>query len=186
MNLSHTSIFRAFLIAGFLFLLAPHTIAQTKVSGSVVSGQHESLKQVNIRFKNGNDVLNTSSDSSGRFQLVLPKPGNYMMTVSAIGYLPYHKEYLNVGTAELVLNEIILTNSNEELQTVEIVGTTAKKYFSDYSFSATKTATLNKDIPQSISTIAKELIADRQAATLADAVKSISEQFLQSVCHSWN
>jgi iron complex outermembrane receptor protein len=60
------------------------------------------------------------------------------------------------------------------LQQVEIVGRLSKKYVSDYSFSATRTATLNKDIPQSISTITKELIADRQAFQLADAVKVAS------------
>jgi iron complex outermembrane recepter protein len=60
------------------------------------------------------------------------------------------------------------------LQLVEIVGRLTKKYVSDYSFSATRTATLNKDIPQSISTITKELMADRQAFQLADAVKIAS------------
>jgi iron complex outermembrane receptor protein len=60
------------------------------------------------------------------------------------------------------------------LQLVEIVGRLTKKYVSDYSFSATRTATLNKDIPQSISTITKELMADRQAFQLADAVKMAS------------
>lgn len=61
-----------------------------------------------------------------------------------------------------------------ELQTVEIVGRSTKKYNSDYSFAATKTAALNKDIPQSISTITKELIADKAAFYLADAVKMAS------------
>jgi iron complex outermembrane receptor protein len=61
-----------------------------------------------------------------------------------------------------------------ELQTVEIIGRSSKKYNSDYSFSATKTASLNKDIPQSISTITKELIADKGAFYLADAVKMAS------------
>ncbi|OXA90432.1 TonB-dependent siderophore receptor [Flavobacterium hercynium] len=61
-----------------------------------------------------------------------------------------------------------------ELQTVEIVGRSSKKYQSDYSFAATKTATLNKDIPQSISTVTKELIADKGAFYLADAVKMAS------------
>jgi iron complex outermembrane receptor protein len=60
------------------------------------------------------------------------------------------------------------------LQLVEIVGRLSKKYVSDYSFSATRTAALNKDIPQSISTITKELMADRQAFQLADAVKMAS------------
>jgi iron complex outermembrane receptor protein len=61
-----------------------------------------------------------------------------------------------------------------QLQLIEIIGRTAKKYNSDYSFGATRTATLNKDIPQSITTITKELIADRQAFQLADAVKIAS------------
>nr|WP_308463729.1 TonB-dependent siderophore receptor [Chitinophaga nivalis] len=64
--------------------------------------------------------------------------------------------------------------TGEALQTVEVRGTRTRKYFSDYSFSATKTATLNKDIPQAIATVSKELIADRQAFTLADAVKNVT------------
>jgi iron complex outermembrane recepter protein len=61
-----------------------------------------------------------------------------------------------------------------ELQTVEIVGRTSKKYTSDYSFAATKIAGLNKDIPQSISTVTKELITDKAAIYLADVVKMTS------------
>jgi iron complex outermembrane receptor protein len=61
-----------------------------------------------------------------------------------------------------------------ELQTVEITGRLKKDYNSDYSFSATKIAVLNKDLPQSIGTVTKELIADRQAFQLADAVKITS------------
>ncbi|MFB9080802.1 TonB-dependent siderophore receptor [Flavobacterium procerum] len=67
-----------------------------------------------------------------------------------------------------------LEAKKNELQTVEIIGRSAKKYNSDYSFSATKTASLNKDIPQSISTVTKELIADKAAFYLADAVKMTS------------
>ncbi|WP_417942315.1 TonB-dependent siderophore receptor [Flavobacterium sp. RS13.1] len=61
-----------------------------------------------------------------------------------------------------------------ELQTVEILGRSTRKYNSDYSFGATKTASLNKNIPQSISTVTKELIADKAAIYLGDAVKMTS------------
>lgn len=67
-----------------------------------------------------------------------------------------------------------METKRNELQTVEIVGRSTKKYNSDYSFAATKIAALNKDIPQSISTITKELIADKGAFYLADAVKMAS------------
>lgn len=71
-------------------------------------------------------------------------------------------------------DSIEMKTGKNELQTVEIIGRASKKYNSDYSFSATKTASLNKDIPQAISTITKELIADKGAFYLADAVKMAS------------
>ena len=73
-----------------------------------------------------------------------------------------------------VHDSIAKDSVRNELQTVEIIGRSTKKYNSDYSFAATKTAALNKDIPQSISTITKELIADKGAIYLADAVKMTS------------
>ncbi|WP_444660154.1 TonB-dependent siderophore receptor [Flavobacterium columnare] len=71
-------------------------------------------------------------------------------------------------------DSVAMEGKENQLQTVEIIGRSSKKYNSDYSFSATKTASLNKDIPQSISTITKELIADKGAFYLADAVKMAS------------
>lgn len=71
-------------------------------------------------------------------------------------------------------DSIEMESKRNELQTVEIVGRSTKKYHSNYSFSATKTASLNKDIPQSISSITKELISDRGSIYLADAVKMAS------------
>lgn len=70
--------------------------------------------------------------------------------------------------------QAVSISRTSELQLVEVSGRVARKYTSDYSFSATRTAALTKDIPQSISTVTKELIADRQAFQLADAVKMAS------------
>ncbi|OXB25081.1 TonB-dependent siderophore receptor [Flavobacterium tructae] len=71
-------------------------------------------------------------------------------------------------------DSVRVKTEHTQLQTVEIIGRSTKKYNSDYSFAATKIAALNKDIPQSISTITKELIADKGAIYLADAVKMAS------------
>ena len=81
----------------------------------------------------------------------------------------------NTKSSDSIAKDSIKTEAKlNELQTVEIVGRSTKKYNSDYSFAATKTAALNKDIPQSISTVTKELIADKAAFYLADAVKMTS------------
>jgi iron complex outermembrane receptor protein len=78
------------------------------------------------------------------------------------------------ASAQQPSDTTVIKTAREALQTVEVIGSHARKYFSDYSFSATKTATLNKDIPQAIATVSKELMADRQAFTLGDAVKQVT------------
>ncbi|MBF4464158.1 TonB-dependent siderophore receptor [Flavobacterium sp. LC2016-12] len=84
-----------------------------------------------------------------------------------------HSQSISKKVKDSIAQDSIQMEKNE-LQTVEIIGRSTRKYNSDYSFSATKTAALNKDIPQSISTITKELIADKGAFYLADAVKMAS------------
>ncbi|QJB36393.1 TonB-dependent siderophore receptor [Chitinophaga oryzae] len=97
-------------------------------------------------------------------------PYQYKLTgLCCAGFLSVVSAY-----AQQPADTTIVPASKEELQTVEVMGTRTRKYFSDYSFSATKIATLNKNIPQAISTVSKELIADRQAFTLTDAVKTVT------------
>ncbi|MGF7217232.1 iron complex outermembrane receptor protein [Spirosoma lacussanchae] len=106
----------------------------------------------------------TVTDSTGRFSLA----GQGTIQVSYIGYRSF-----SVRADGRFITVDLVPNATE-LQTIEVVGRAARDYTSEYSFSATKIATRNKDIPQSISTVTKELIADRQAFQLADAVKIVS------------
>jgi iron complex outermembrane receptor protein len=106
----------------------------------------------------------TSTDADGKFSL----DGKGTLQISFVGY-----KSTTVKARERFFT-VELVPDITELQTVEVVGRIAKDYNSDYSFSATKIATLNKDVPQSIGTVTKELIADRQAFQLADAVKIVS------------
>jgi len=167
-------IFRAICLLLLFCTFSLVTFGQIKVSGKVTDTQNQVIQKANIKFKNGKDQLNTSSDSLGNFSVVLPQMANYTITISAIGYNTFNRIYPVNGIGDLKLDAIVLQSTNEELQTVEVVGTNGKKYYGNYSFSATKTATLNKDIPQAISSVSKELIADRQAAVLADAVKNVT------------
>lgn len=106
----------------------------------------------------------TVTDSAGQFSL----EGRGTIQVSFLGY----------KTAKLKASpdqmQIELQPEANQLQSVEVTGRAAKDYNSDYSFSAMRISALNKDIPQSITSITKELMADRQAFQLADAVKIAS------------
>lgn len=148
--------------------------AQSTLKGKANNEGNTGISNATVQVKSGSITKTTQSDSTGLFTLQNLAAGNYRLMITAAGFDAYEQlvkinenQLLDAGSINLVMRY-------NELQTVEVTGRIARKYSSDYSFSATKTATLNKDIPQSISTITKELIADRQAFHLADAVKITS------------
>lgn len=148
--------------------------AQTRISGTIISPQQRPVRNVTIQLKQGKDIVRSISDSAGNFSVIAGKNGKWLLLFTAVGYRPYFRDLDVDQTVDLQLGQILIDDANEDLQTVEVVGTKGSKYYNDYSFSATKIAAVNKDIPQSISTVSKELMADRQAANVVDAVKNVA------------
>lgn len=146
----------------FLTGLANQIQAQ-EIKGKVIdSNSKETIIGASVQLLNSDKE--TITDSDGNFTI----EGQGILEISFVGY-----QTIRVKSGSGFLT-IALQFDRNELQTVEIVGRSSKKYNSDYSFAATKTAAVNKDIPQSISTVTKELIADKGAFYLADAVKMSS------------
>lgn len=151
---------RTFII--LLLLAGFHLHAQT-ITGSVsdaATGTQIPGASVSI-LNSGNGSV---TDSTGQFSL----EGKGLLLVTAVGYKPARVE------TSPVRMRIELLPEATQLQTVEVLGRVNKEYTSDYSFSATRISALNKDVPQAITSITKELIADRQAFQLGDAVKIAS------------
>ena len=147
------SIFIILLCLNTLFLKAQNisgTVADAR-TGAKIQGASVKL----LDSQNG-----TVTDAEGNFSI----EGKGSLEVSYLGY-----KKIRVNNTNQFL-QIALISETNQLQTVEVMGRVAKDYNSDYSFSATRISALNKDIPQSISTITKELMADRQAFHLGDAV----------------
>jgi iron complex outermembrane receptor protein len=165
---------QAYCLLLFICCFNYSAFAQIIVKGNVTNTAGIPIQKATVVFKSPSSQLNTVSDSAGNFSISLPNPATYHINVRAVGYRPYLDVHPINSPGNLTLNPIVLALASEELQTVEVVGTSAKKYYGSYSFSATKTAALNKDIPQAISSVSKELIADRQAVVLADAVKNVT------------
>jgi iron complex outermembrane receptor protein len=147
----------------FLLLMVLEVSAQNTITGSVSDGS-TGAKIAGASVTLTGSAAGTLTDSTGSFLL----EGKGSIQISAVGYKPLR---LVAGDQFLKIELVPQTN---QLQTVEVTGRVAKDYNSDYSFSATRISALNKDIPQSITSITKELIADRQAFNLADAVKIAS------------
>ncbi len=159
----------------FLFLLfSTYSQAQT-ITGRVTDATTNE-KIVGASIKLVGTEKGTVTDAEGKFSL----EGSGSIQVSFVGYKTFEMKAKNKFL------DIQLTPQVAELQTVEVTGRVAKDYNSEYSFSATKIAVLNKDIPQAIATVTKELIADRQAFQLADAVKIASGVAPSSFYNQYN
>lgn len=163
-----------FLLSLFLSLFLLNATGQLSFSGKVTTENNEALGSASVTLRSSSVNKSTAANENGIFSFSDIPGGKYTITISATGFETFsetvtlNESFVAKDYAAKLIQTINL------LQTVEILGRTSKKYTSDYSFSATRTATLNKDIPQSISTITKELITDRQAFNLADAVKIAS------------
>src|SRR5205085_11082515 len=105
--------------------------------------------------------LKTQTNKDGNFVFRYLPSINDTLILTGIGYNS-HKQFIHLDAAHILsLGTITLEYTISQLQEVEITGRTAQSYKSDYSFFGTKTETQLKDIPQTISTVTKELIRDK-------------------------
>ena len=123
-----------------------------------------------------NSTLVTITDSLGFFSM--KEPGT--IQVSALGY----KMIKVKPVGDFV--EIILQIETAAMMPIEVIGRSRKDYNSEYSYSATKIAIRNKELPQALSSVTKELISDRGAFQLADAVKIASGVSPSSFYNQYN
>jgi iron complex outermembrane receptor protein len=153
-------------------LLSAKSFTQTPSSGQikarVVAENGSAAAYVSIELAKLKKL--TISDSKGNFILDnLPGLDDTLILTSSEFYqkkLPVHvsaNQFMDLGLIYLAYNI-------SALQDVEITGRLSQSYKSDYSFAANKIQTPTKDIPQSISTITKELIADQMALRLYDVL----------------
>src|SRR5690625_2771576 len=155
------------------FLLPRAAFAQDgSVKGTVVDQKSgETLPGVNVGIegtRNGG-----STDGDGVFLIQEVASGNHTLVISAVGYAG-KKINVSISESEQTELRIMLEPTFLELQEVEIIGRSEQSYKNDYSFAATKTATLSKNIPQAISVVTKELLRDQQVYRLSEAAKNIS------------
>ncbi len=160
---------------GLLFgavLIAAVAMAQYNITGKIKDEKDVGIANATVLLTGKGKKITSKADEKGEYNFTNVANGSYDVQVSAVGFVGDIDNALVNGNDVAI--DFTLSLASNQMQTVEVVGSAAKKYNSDYSFSATKTATLNKDVPQSINTITKELITDRQAFQLADAVKIVS------------
>ena len=171
----------------FSLLLTMQAISQQTLRGTILSSDNNPLIGATILAKNSTGAeIGTTSDANGSFTLSLTDPATYDLKIDYLGYSQSVIQVDATSGKDINLGSLFLIESNELLQTVEVVGRRRKDYNSDYSFSGSKVAILNKEMPQAISTVTKELLSDRQAFQLVDAVKTVSNVAATGIYNHYN
>ena len=171
-----------------LFFTGAILWAQEPITGTIVDDQNEPIEGATITVKGTNGTPGTygkTTDSEGQFELNVPQ-GEYSLQIRYLGYRSYNDDLqINEGSP-LDIGTVTLNEGTQQLQSVEVIGRARTDYNSDYSFSATKVAIANKELPQAITTVTKELIADRLAFQLPDAVKIVSNVTVTGLYNHYN
>lgn len=156
------------------FSVLMQTYSQIRVTGVVSDQESKAMPGVTVSLTKNSQIKGDVTDAQGRFDISLESTGAYNLEVRFLGYKT-HRQTIQIDQNRTYdLGEISLAIDQTQLQSVEVVGRARTDYNSDYSFSATKIAIPNKELPQAISSVTKEFISDRQAFQLADAVKAVS------------
>jgi len=117
--------------------------------------------------------LTAHTDREGRFTLDGLPAGRQPVIIQAMGYITQHRLLFLGGRADADLH-FILDEREQALPTVDVIGRREQSYRNAMSFAGTKTATLLRDVPQSIGYVTKELVLDQGAITVNEVVKNIS------------
>jgi iron complex outermembrane receptor protein len=153
--------------------LAAHGQKRTGVlQGYILAQDGTPAANVTVELKNAGRM--TTSDIKGFFAFHHLAGLRDTLVVSSVDSKLYSRAVTLAANASTDLGTIRLEFKIKQLQYLEITGRADRSYKSDYSFFGTKTQTPNIDIPQTISSVTKELIQDKMELTLKDAMNDVS------------
>ncbi len=155
-----------------VLLAAQPLKAQTgTLTGKVTNATGEPLPFASIALKSS--ATGTVTGADGSFSLPNLAPGSYTLMASSIGY-ESQSRVVTINAGEVTQVNVSLTQGLYALQTVEITGRREVGYDNKETYSATKTASLIKDVPATINFVTKELMLDQVAFTVNDVVKNVA------------
>lgn len=155
-----------------LCFISSFVFAQTASLAGRIKTSHSISDAVNIKIKGTS--TSTTTDESGEYQIKKLNAGTIILIVSAVGFETQETTVELKENETVIVPEIFLAESTNQLQSVEVTGRKKSSYKNDNTFSATKLEMKVIDVPQSISFVTKELIQDQQALRLKDVGKNVA------------
>ncbi|SFQ51709.1 TonB-dependent receptor [Hymenobacter arizonensis] len=143
-----------------------------RIDGRITNQAGQGVEGVTVVEQTGRFSALTGAD--GRFALDQLPQGEYTLITRSLAHQEQRRTVSLSAEAPTLTVDFALRPSTNALQEVEVLGRKETTYKSNYSFVGTKTASALIDVPQSISTVTKELMEDRQALRLTDVIKNVA------------
>ena len=145
--------------------------AFAEIRGIITDNNGNPISEATITVKGLKRAVRTKGN--GYFIINELPSGETTIFVHAIGYAAQQRT-LKLTNKSFQGIDFVLQERSDALPTVDVMGRREQSYKNSVSFVGTKTATVLKDVPQSINYVTKELILDQGAITVNDVVKNMS------------
>src|SRR5215204_1436930 len=158
---------RSLLLLGFLTIqvLAQTPTDKTVLKGKVLDPNRASIEGADVWIgKAGLPSSTAVTDRNGEFSVTLA-PGDYQIRIAAEGFSET-TETVNLQNNSKPLEVMLAVGPSSAIVTI----TDMAAYGVSSINSATKTLTLLRDVPQSISVVTREQIRDQSMSSVADVV----------------
>ncbi|MDP5104716.1 MAG: TonB-dependent receptor [Polaribacter sp.] len=154
-----------------LFLTTVITFSQTStIIGVIKNNSHQPLSEVNILLKN--TKIGTQTSENGVFKIENIENGNYIVSISYLGYKTKEIKISILKNETKNLGEIILFEGNEILSEVIIEGKRTNKFSRKKTAYVAKLPLKDIENTQVYSTITSELIESQLVTNFDDALKN--------------
>lgn len=143
------------------------------IKGSIKTSDSKAAEYVSVGLKNKSVGVNTNS--KGEYEIKNVGPGTYTLMVSHVG-LETKEELVEVKSGETtIVNDIVLKENATQLQEVIVAGV---KNLNEKPVSIGKINIKPMDLPQSVSSIDKEILEQQQVQTMSDALKNFNGVYI--------
>ncbi|MGO3108637.1 MAG: TonB-dependent receptor domain-containing protein [Sphingobacterium sp.] len=96
---------------------------QPGIRGTVLDEQHQGVDKVSIYLMSSKveAIIKTAvSDEKGNFSILNVPAGTYFIQASSVGFTTYKSQPLTIGSADVVLENIILTGASQQIGEVSV------------------------------------------------------------------
>ncbi len=164
---------KIYILFFFLFTSILSFSQNGNIKGTVKTSDSKAAEYVSVGLKNKS--LGVSTNLKGEYELKNVEPGTYTLMISYIG-LETKEQLVEVKSGETTtVNDIQLKESATQLQEVIVAGV---KNLNEKPVNIGKINIKPMDLPQSVSSIDRDVLDQQQAQSMSDVLKNFNGVYI--------